>query len=140
MLRLVREDPSWGYRRVHGELATLGIKVAVLTVWEILEDEGINPAPERTATTWADFLRSQAAALLACDFIQTVTLTGQRQCTTRASLFGAMARRNLTDRVTVAVWSGAIPVARFRRGSRLSGRRILSGRRCPLVVGGGILR
>ena len=79
VLRLVRENPSWGYRRVHGELAILGIKVAASTVWEILKDEGINPAPERTATTWAAFLRSQADALLACDFIETVTLTGQRQ-------------------------------------------------------------
>ena len=58
----------------------LGLKVAASTVWEILKDEGINPAPERTATTWASFLRSQADALLACDFIETVTLTGQRQC------------------------------------------------------------
>jgi len=79
VLRLVRENPSWGYRRVHGELATLGITVAASTIWEILKDEGIDPAPERTATTWADFLRNQADALLACDFIETVTLTGQRQ-------------------------------------------------------------
>ncbi|MEY9862949.1 transposase [Catenulispora sp. GAS73] len=79
VLRLVRENPSWGYRRAHGELATLGIKIAASTVWEILKDEGIDPAPERTATTWAAFLRSQAEALLACDFIETVTLTGQRQ-------------------------------------------------------------
>ena len=79
MLRLVRENPSWGYRRVHGELATLGIKIAASTVWEILKEQGINPASERTATTWAAFLRSQADALLACDFIETVTLTGQRQ-------------------------------------------------------------
>jgi len=64
---------------VHGELATLGITVAASTIWEILKDEGIDPAPERTATTWADFLRNQADALLACDFIETVTLTGQRQ-------------------------------------------------------------
>ncbi|MGI5135527.1 MULTISPECIES: integrase core domain-containing protein [unclassified Streptomyces] len=79
ILRLVRENPSWGYRRVHGELATLGIKVAASTVWEILRTEGIDPAPDRAATTWADFLRSQADALLACDFIETVTLTGRRQ-------------------------------------------------------------
>ncbi|MFD9950071.1 integrase core domain-containing protein [Nonomuraea sp. NPDC059023] len=79
VLRLVRENPSWGYRRVHGELTTLGLKVAPSTVWEILKQEGINPAPERASTTWADFLRSQADALLACDFIETVTLTGQRQ-------------------------------------------------------------
>jgi putative transposase len=79
ILRLVRENPSWGYRRVHGELATLGIKVAPSTVWEILKREGVDPAPERASTTWADFLRSQADALLACDFIETVTLNGQRQ-------------------------------------------------------------
>ncbi|MET7338758.1 hypothetical protein [Nonomuraea sp. NPDC005650] len=79
MLRLVRENPGWGYRRVHGELATLGIKAALSTVWEILEQEGLDPAPQRASTTWADFLRSQADALLACDFIETVTLNGQRQ-------------------------------------------------------------
>ncbi|MEV5880531.1 integrase core domain-containing protein [Streptomyces sp. NPDC052101] len=79
VLRLVRENPSWGYRRVHGELATLGIQVAASTVWEILKTEGVDPAPDRAATTWADFLHSQADALLACDFIETVTLTGRRQ-------------------------------------------------------------
>ncbi|MFE0153538.1 integrase core domain-containing protein [Nonomuraea sp. NPDC059007] len=78
VLRLVRENPAWGYRRVHGELATLGLKVAPSTVWEILQREGIDPAPERASITWADFLRSQADALLACDFIETVTLNGQR--------------------------------------------------------------
>ena len=51
ILRLVRENPSWGYRRVHGELATLGIKVAASTVWEILKQAGIDPAPDRAATT-----------------------------------------------------------------------------------------
>ncbi|MET8007577.1 hypothetical protein [Nonomuraea glycinis] len=79
ILRLVWENPSWGYRRVHGELTTLGLKVAPSTVWEILQQEGIDPAPERASTTWADFLRSQADALLACDFIETITLSGQRQ-------------------------------------------------------------
>ncbi|MFI7455364.1 integrase core domain-containing protein [Nonomuraea sp. NPDC049714] len=79
ILRLVRENPGWGYRRVHGELGTLGIKVAPSTVWEILKQEGLDPAPERASTTWADFLRSQADALLACDFLETVTLSGQRQ-------------------------------------------------------------
>jgi transposase len=63
VLRLVRENPSWGYRRVHGELLVLGVKVAASTVWEILKDAGIDPAPERSST-WADFLRSQADALL----------------------------------------------------------------------------
>ncbi|MEV0830129.1 hypothetical protein [Nonomuraea rubra] len=78
ILRLVRENPSRGCRRVHGELTTLGIKVAP-TVWEILKQAGLDPAPERASTTWADFLRSQADALLACDFLETITLNGQRQ-------------------------------------------------------------
>ncbi|WP_412520809.1 integrase core domain-containing protein [Actinomadura madurae] len=78
VLRLVRENPGWGYRRVHGELLLLGVKVAPSTVWEILTDAGVDPAPERASTTWAGFLRSQAGALLACDFLETVTLTGAR--------------------------------------------------------------
>jgi transposase len=78
VLRLAKENPSWGYRRVHGELLVLGIKVAPSTVWEILREAGMDPAPERSATTWADFLRSQAEVLLAADFIETVTLTGAR--------------------------------------------------------------
>ena len=78
VLRLVRENPGWGYRRVHGELLVLGVKVAASTVWEILREAGIDPAPERSSTTWAGFLRSQAGALLACDFFETVTLSGAR--------------------------------------------------------------
>lgn len=63
---------------MHGELLVLGVKVAASTVWEILHEAGIDPAPERSSTTWADFLRSQAGALLACDFFETVTLSGVR--------------------------------------------------------------
>jgi hypothetical protein len=63
---------------VHGELLVLGVTVAPSTVWKILREAGIDPAPDRSATTWADFLRSQANALLAADFIETVTLTGVR--------------------------------------------------------------
>src|SRR5258705_11955913 len=77
VLRLARENPSWGYRRLHGELLVLGVKVAASTVWEILRDAGIDPAPERSST-WADFLRSQADALLACDFLEIVTVSGAR--------------------------------------------------------------
>ena len=78
VLRLARENPCWGYRRIHGELLVLGIRTAASTVWEILQQAGIDPVPERASTTWADFLRSQAEALLACDFFETVTLTGAR--------------------------------------------------------------
>ena len=78
VLRLAKENPSWGYRRIHGELLVLGVKVAASTVWEMLKQAGIDPAPERAASTWADFLRSQADALLACDFFETVTVSGTR--------------------------------------------------------------
>jgi putative transposase len=78
VLRLAKENPNWGYRRIHGELLVLGIKIAASTVWQILTDAGIDPAPERTSSTWAQFLRSQADALIACDFFETVTLTGTR--------------------------------------------------------------
>ncbi|PSL53267.1 hypothetical protein B0I31_10957 [Saccharothrix carnea] len=79
MLRLARENPTWDYCRIHGELLVLGIKIAASTVWQILKDAGIDPAPERTTTTWSAFLRSQAEALLACDFFETSTLSGTRQ-------------------------------------------------------------
>ncbi len=56
----------------------LGVRVGASTVWEILKEAGIDPAPERNSGTWASFLRSQAEALLACDFMETVTLSGVR--------------------------------------------------------------
>lgn len=76
MLRLARENPGWGYRRIHGELVGLGIAVAPSTVWEILKRHGIPPSPDRDATTWAAFIRSQAGAILACDFFTARTLSG----------------------------------------------------------------
>jgi putative transposase len=78
VLRLARDNPSWGYRRVHGELAALAINVAPSTVWEILTTHGIPPAPHRDNLTWTTFLRSQAHAILAADFFDTRTLTGAR--------------------------------------------------------------
>jgi transposase InsO family protein len=76
VLRLAKENPHRGYRRIHGELLVLGINLDASTVWEILTQARIDPAPERAATTWAEFLRSQAHALLACDFFTTHTLSG----------------------------------------------------------------
>lgn len=78
VLRLARGNPTWGYRRIHGELLVLGIKIAASTVWQILRDAGIDPTVERTTLTWSTFLRSQADALLACDFFETHTLNGTR--------------------------------------------------------------
>ena len=77
VLRLARENPEWGYRRIHGELAGLGVKVAASNVWEILKASGVDPAPLRqTGPTWQQFLRSQAGAILACDFFGVNLLDG----------------------------------------------------------------
>jgi putative transposase len=78
VLRLARENPGWGYRRIHGELAGLGVKVAPSTAWEILKNAGIDPAPRRTGPTWSQFLRSQADAILACDFFTADLPDGSR--------------------------------------------------------------
>jgi putative transposase len=74
--RLARENPGWGYRRIHGELAGLGVKAAASTVWEILKASGINPARRRAGPAWSQFLRSQAEAILACDFFTAGLLDG----------------------------------------------------------------
>jgi hypothetical protein len=59
-------------------LLVLGVRVAASTVWEILHEAGIDPAPQRTSTTWATFLRSQARAILAADFFEMTMLTGAK--------------------------------------------------------------
>src|ERR1022692_807542 len=76
VLRLARENPEWGYRRIHGELAGLGVKIAASTIWETLRTNGTGPAPRRTGPTWSQFLRSQAEAILACDFFTADLLDG----------------------------------------------------------------
>jgi transposase InsO family protein len=65
-----------GYRRIHGELAGLGIRIAPSTVWEILTKAGMDPAPRRTGPTWMRFLRSQAEAIIATDFFTVDLLNG----------------------------------------------------------------
>jgi putative transposase len=77
-LRLARENTQWGYRRIHGELAGPGVNVAAPAVWEILQANGTGPAPRRSGPGWAQFLRSQADAILASDFF-TVGLPGGTQ-------------------------------------------------------------
>jgi hypothetical protein len=76
VLRLARENPGWGYRRIHGELAGLGAKIAASAVCEILKNAGIHPTPRRADPTWPQFLRSQAEAILASDFFTADLLDG----------------------------------------------------------------
>jgi putative transposase len=74
VLRLARENPTWGYRRIQGELVGLGIRVAPSTVWAILRRHGIEPAPRRAELSWSQFLRAQASAIIACDFLTVDTI------------------------------------------------------------------
>ena len=68
VLRMARENPRWGYRRIQGELVRLGHSVAASTVWNILKSAGLDPAPRRAGPTWRQFLSAQAHAILAIDF------------------------------------------------------------------------
>ena len=67
-----------GYRRIHGELATMGVRLAASNVWAILRRHGIEPSPRRSGPTWAEFLRAQATTLLACDFFTVDTVLLRR--------------------------------------------------------------
>lgn len=58
-LGLARDNPGWGYRRIHGELTGLGYTLAPSTVWQILKDAGIDPAPRPSGQTWRAFLEAQ---------------------------------------------------------------------------------
>ncbi len=78
VLQLARENPAWGYRRIHGELAVMGIMIAPSSVWAILKRHGIEPSPRRSGPTWAEFLRAQAKGLIACDFFSVDTVLLRR--------------------------------------------------------------
>lgn len=74
VIRLARENPTWGYRRVHGELVALGHTIGASTVWSILNKAGIPPSSRRSGPTWAEFLKAQAAGIVGCDFFTVDTI------------------------------------------------------------------
>jgi len=100
VIRIAAENPTWGHRRVQGELVRLGHLIAASTIWQILHDAGTGPAPRRTGPTWKQFLTVQARGILAADFVHADTVLLRRiyaliiieHGTRRAHLAGITAR------------------------------------------------
>ena len=78
ILQLARANPTWGHRRVQGELARLGYQIAASTVWKVLRHAGVDPAPRRSGPTWTQFLTAQARTILACGFFTVDTVFFKR--------------------------------------------------------------
>ncbi len=74
VLRLARENPRWGYQRIVGELAGVGVRVSATTVAKILRQADVPPAAARAGLCWREFLRAQAQSMIACDFFTVETL------------------------------------------------------------------
>ena len=74
VLETARDNPAWGYRRICGELTGLGYKIAPPAIWEILKEAGIDPAPQRAAATWRQFLSAQAKTIAAVNFFHAGTV------------------------------------------------------------------
>ncbi len=122
---MASENPTWGYRRIAAELAGLGHQIGASTVWRILKQQGIDPAPQRSEVTWSQFLHSQAA--VACDFLTVDTALLRRyyvlffiDVTTREVFFAGV-----TANPTGAWTAQAARNFFLRRGDRLAGARAL---------------
>jgi putative transposase len=74
IVRLARENSSWGYLRIAGELRKLGVAVSATTVRNILTNAGLPPAPQRDSQSWRSFLRAHGESILACDFFTVDTV------------------------------------------------------------------
>jgi transposase InsO family protein len=78
VIRIATDNPAWGHRRVQGELVRLGHQIAASTVWQILHNAGIDPAPRRAGPTWKQFLATQARGIVAVDFVHVDTVLLRR--------------------------------------------------------------
>lgn len=136
IVRMARENPTWGHRRIQGELARLGYTIAASTVWEILHGAGIEPAPRRAGPTWRQFLAAQAQAIIACDFLVVETILLKRLY---VLVFIEHGTRRLHLAGVSALPSGAWTVQQARNlvmdlGNRLFGLRFLIHDRDPLFT------
>jgi transposase len=112
VLRLARENPRWGYERIVGELAGVGVRVSATTVAKILRQAGVSPAGARTQLSWRDFLRAHADSIIACDFSPS-RRSGSDASTCSSSLSSAAG--GCTSQVARRTLTGAGPPS--RRGS-----------------------
>lgn len=78
VLRLARENPRWGYQRIAGELASLGLGVSATTIRKVLREARLGPAGKRAGVSWRAFIRQQAASMSACDFFTLKTVSLRR--------------------------------------------------------------
>jgi putative transposase len=107
VIGMAMDNPTWGHRRVQGELVKLGHPIAASTVWQILHAAGIGPAPRRTGPTWKQFLTAQARGILAVDFVHVDTVFLRR-------IYALIVIEHDTRRVHLAGIT-ANPTARGRR-------------------------
>ena len=119
------ENPRWGYPRIAGELLKLGLRVSPSTIRRILLRNGLGPAPRCSGPSWRQFLRQQAASMLACDFFTVETLSLRRFYV--LFLRGRNARRDRRARDDVREPQGSLPAESPRtrsprRGPPTSGR------------------
>ncbi|MFI6743492.1 integrase core domain-containing protein [Nonomuraea sp. NPDC050451] len=136
IVRMTRENPTWGHRRIQGELARLGQAITAYTVWEILHAAGIDPAPRRAGPTWPQFLTAQAHAITACDFLMVETILLKRLYTL---IFIEHGTRRLHLAGVTAHPSGAWIVQQARNlamdlGDRIASLRFLIHDRDPLFT------